>query len=363
MGSFLEGGVESLEMAKAKVLEETSKKDALNAAEASVKAKEKELQTLKKNMDDKIASETKEKRAALKKRHDDLVDEANKGLKEAEKKRKDAKTAAVNERVRTETGNLVSQNGALKAQNETLFRAGGVPQFCNSSFYYSLFAPKSGKNFLVFAICAIIALGVIPNIVCLCLKSTTIVKILVYLVIVVVFAGIYALISIATKAKGKAAVIERGRANIEQIEKNKKEIKKMARGIKADKDESQYGLETFDDEIKSAQEMVKAKAADRDAAFKEFEEQTAPTIRKEIETTDLPAITQMEEEFKKMQDEFDAQKADYQVFSQAVFEDCTQYLGKDNMDVDKLDGMIYLLKNGKVANIREAIEMIKGEVK
>lgn len=360
MGNFLEGGIESLEMAKARILEETSKKEALGAAEATFKAKEKELNSLKKEMEDKITADIKEKRGEIKKKHDEIIAEADKILKEAEKKKKDAKAAAINDRVKNETAGLTAQNESLKAQNVNLFKANKIPSFCNNFFYYSLFAPKSGTNFLVFALGVVIALGVIPNVVCLLMGSSpTIVKVLVYALIVVIFVGVYLLVYFLTRSKGKGSVIEQGRANVEQVSKNNKEIRKIEKGIRADKDETRYGLGTFDDEIKAAQAMVNAKNADKETALKMFDEQTAVTIRQEIEKEKMPAINELSGVFAQLQTDLAAKKEDFNIFSKAVFEDCTQYLGKEYMDADKIDNMIYLIKTGRAASITEAMDFLK----
>ena len=74
--SFLDGGIENLEMVKLKLQEETRKQEDFNAAEANVKAKQKELEIQKKYVTDKIAGTTKDRRAELKKQQDDLVDDA-----------------------------------------------------------------------------------------------------------------------------------------------------------------------------------------------------------------------------------------------------------------------------------------------
>lgn len=362
MGNILEGGIEDLEMAKAKIIEKASKEEALKTIEAEAKTKEKDWTHKQKEMEDKISSSIKERRDEIKKKYDEAVDEATKGLKEAEKKKKDAKAAAVNDRVKNETADLVSQNENLKNQNKELFKNNGVPAFCNSFFYYSLFAPKTGKNFLVFAAVVIAALGVIPNIVCLCIHTNqVIVKVLVYALIVVIFAGIYVLFFFLTKGKGKGAIIEQGRANIEHIGANKAQIKKIEKGIRSDKDESQYGLGAFDDEIKTAQDMVNAKTADRDGALKEFDDQVATSIRKEIEEADMPAITQLETEYKDLAVKVEDQKIDLDAITKAISEDYGAFLGSGNLDVDRIDSMIYLLKSGKAANIQEAIEVINTE--
>ena len=362
--SFLDGGIENLEMVKLKLQEETRKQEDFNAAEANVKAKQKELEIQKKYVTDKIAGTTKDRRAELKKQQDDLVDEAAKELKEAERKRKEAKTEAVNERVKNETADLVAQNEGFKKANADLFRANKVPSFCNSEFYYSLFAPKTGKNFVFFIITVVITLGLIPNIVCLLIKSDQLIlKILVYLAIVIFFAVIYFVIFATTRGKGKGVIIEQGRMNMDQIEKNEKEIKKIQKGIRTDKDESLYGLEGFDEEIANFQSALEAKVADRDAALKVFDEETAVAIKDEIEKENQPMIEQMEAEVAELQADLDDQKLGVVNLEEEINTSYGTFLGKKNMNAEKIDKMITLMKEGKAETIMQALDVMNGEIK
>ena len=362
--SFLDGGIENLEMVKLKLQEESRKQEDFNAAEANVRAKQKELDIQKKYVTDKINGTTKDRRAELKRQHDDQVDAAAKDLKEAERKRKEAKTEAVNERMKNETADLVAQNEGFKQANADLFKANGVPKFCNTEFYYSLFAPKTGKNFIIFIITVIVALGLIPNIICLLIKSDQLIlKILVYMAIVIFFAAIYFVIFATTRGKGKGVVIEQGRANMDQIEKNEKEIKKIQKGIRTDKDESVYGLEGFDEEITNYQNVLEARVADRDTALKVFDEETAVAIKDEIEKENLPMIEQMEAEVAELQADLEEQKQGVVSLEEEINSSYGAFLGKKNMNAERIDKMISVMKEGKAETIMQALDVVNGEIK
>lgn len=362
--SFLDGGIENLEMVKLKLQEENQKQELYNAAEANIKAKQKELDIQKKYVTDKIAGTTKERRAELKKQQDELVDAAAKDLKEAERKRKEAKAEAVSERMKNETAELVAQNEGFKKANSELFRSNKVPAFCNTEFYYALFAPKTGKNFVFFIITVVITLGLIPNVVCLLIKSDQLIlKILIYLAIVIFFAAIYFIVFATTRGKGKGAIIEQGRMNMDQIEANTKEIKRIQRGIKSDKDESLYGLEGFDEEISNFQSTLETKVADRDAALKVFDEETAVAIKEEIEKENQPIIEQMETEMNEMQADLDGQKAEVVNLEEEISTSYGAFLGKKNMNAERIDKMISLMKEGKAETIMQALDVLNGEMK
>ena len=361
--SFLEGRVENLEEVKQKLQEASAKEEAFNAAEANLKAKQKELDNQRKYVSDKVTSTTKERRAELKKQQDEAVDAVARDLKEAEKKRKDAKANAVSDRMKNETSDLVAQNEGLKKANAELFRVNRVPSWCNSNLYYSLFAPKTGKNFIVFIITVVIALGLIPNIVCLSIKSELVVKILVYLAIVVFFAAIYFVIFVTTRGKGRGQAIEQGRLNMDLIESNKKEIKKIQHGIRTDKDESAYGLEGFDEEIKNYQTTLELKVAERDEALRVFDEETAVAIKEEIEKENLPVIEQMEAELNELQSGLETQKAEAVELQDEINNTYGVFLGKKYMKEEQLDKMIGMMKDGQADTIMQALDKMNGEIK
>ena len=362
--TFLEGGIENLEQVKTKLQEEAGKQEAFNEAEAALKAKQKDLDNQKKYMADKIATATKERRAEIKKAQDEAVDGVARELKEVEKRRKDAKASAVSERMKNETADLVAQNEGFKKANAELFRVNKVPAWCNSEFYYSLFAPKTGKNFIFFIIAVVLTLGLIPNIVCLLIKSDQLIlKILIYLLIVIFFAAIYFVIFATTRGKGKGAAIEQGRLNMDQIEKNNKEIKKIQHGIKTDKDESLYGLEEYDAQISELQATLENKITERDEALKVFDEETSVSIKEEIEKENIPVIEQMENELAQMENDLNDKKAEVVSLGEEISSSYGVFLGKKNMNADRIDRMINLMEEGKAETIMQALDQINGEIK
>ncbi len=364
MDNFLSGGVDELQKVKVQLMDEADKTSAVSEAEMAVKAKEKDLESQKKYMAEKIFTATKERRSDLKKAQDEVVDEATKVLKEAEKKRREAKATAVNNRVQNETADLTAKIDSTKKEIKAQFKEKGVPSFCNSFYYYSLFAPKTGKNFLAFIITVILALGVIPNAVCLLVKSDQwLLKILVYLAVVVFFAAIYFIIFITTHSKGKGEVIEAARAKRNIIEESQKEIKKITKGIRSDKDESGYDLQIFDNEIAQAQQVVDEKSKAREEALRVFEEETAVQIKEEIEKENMPAIEQMESELNGMKEDLEEKRVAVRAISENLANSYSGYLGKKNMSPDKIDTMISLIQDGKAETIMQAIDLMNGEIK
>ena len=108
MDNILSGGIAELEEAKKRIVEEADLTQQVQALEATLNAKQKDLKAQRKYMNDKISTTTRDRRNELKKSHDSTIGVANKAVKDAENKRKMAKADAVKERIKNETAELVA---------------------------------------------------------------------------------------------------------------------------------------------------------------------------------------------------------------------------------------------------------------
>ncbi|MBR3004149.1 MAG: hypothetical protein IKH67_03655 [Lachnospiraceae bacterium] len=363
MENFLGGGVAELEKAKADIMAGRELSIAADEAEKALRAKEKDVETQKKYMTDKIESTIRSRRVELEKSHDEVIHGASKRLKEAERNKKTAKMDAVNARVKNETAELVEENKHLNRENKDLFKQWKMPGFCNTSYYYAMFSPRHAHEFLIFAATVIIAIALIPNIVCLLLNVTTAVKIIIYIAIVVFFLLIYFLILLLTRGGAKAKVVEKGRPNRDQIRANKKKIKQLAKSIRKDDDEEQYGLGEFDAEIEKERDAVAEAMEKKAEALKAFDAETAVEIKDEIEKENVPIIQNMEQEAKDLKEAALAKRADAQEAATAITENYQSYLGDKNLNPEKIDELIKLFDDGQATTIMQALDLQKGEIK
>lgn len=363
MDNFLNGGIAELEAAKEAIINEAKLSEEAAKAEKAYLSKEKDVEAQKKFMEDKINSSVRNRREELEKVHDEQISQAKKELKSAKKERRDAKNEAVNERIGNETASLSSDNARLKKQIRALFKQWKIPAFCNTKFYYAMFATKSAADFLVFALVAIICVAVIPNIVCAMIDTTTVFKILIYAGIVVAFALIYVLIFAATRSGQKANIIEKARPLRKKIALNKKMIRNMSKKIRIDDDESSYGLDHLDEEIKRIEDAENQKEADKDSAMKDFDRNTAAAIKSEIEKENLPLIEQMQAEAKSLHREFLDKQAAAQKATTTVANEYTSYLGTKNASPEKIDELIEIINSGKASTIMQALDVRNGEIR
>jgi len=363
MENFLSGGILELKEARAAVSNAERLTSEMEETEKLLKANDKDVDAQKKFMNDKIESSIRNRREELEKAHDDQIAIAKKDLKSAEKNRKNARSKAVNERIAESTEFLNEENKKLNSQIKSVFKQGKVPSFCNTSLYYALFNAKTVKDFVIFAIAVLVAIAVIPNVVCLLLDVKTIYKVLIYIGIILIFLAIYFLVLIGTKSDSKAQAIDKAGAMRRKIAANKKQIKAMSNSIRSDVDESSYGLETFDSEISRCTQAIEEKEEAKKAALEDFDNYTAASIRTEIENENLPVIEQLELDGKALKADLEQKQAATQNAGNEIASKYAAFLGAKNANVDKIDELIGIINDGRAQTIMQALDVLNGEIK
>jgi len=359
MENFLEGGIPELEAVKEAIADSSRKEQEYKDTGRSLKAKQKELEIQKKRVEEKISSTIKRSRSELERGYDDQISSADKAIKEAQNQKKNAKAAAVSLRMQRENSSLVDENKILAADIKNKFKEAKVPFLCNNRLYYALFAPKQKMDFIICAIALIICAGVIPFIVTRFINSN-IVRVLVWLIIVAVFAALYFLVMSWTKKGSRNEVIKQMRTNIDQIETNKKFIKKRNKNIRMDPDESQYNLSEYDEQINSAKAQYDEAVAARDEAVRNFDESESVRIRQQMEEENASVFTELEKEIEQMSSDLTIRTQNYEEAS-AKLGEYTAQLGEKCMKAEKIDELIAIMNEGKAANIQEALDAQKNK--
>ena len=363
MENFLSGGIAELEQAKAAIEKAAELTSEMEETEKLLRANDKDVDAQKKFMNDKIEASIRNRREELEKAHDDQIAIAKKDLKSAEKNKKSARSKAVNERIQESTDYLTQENKRLNAQIKSIFKQAKVPSFCNTTFYYALFNARTVKDFFIFAITVLIAVAVIPNVVCALLDVKTVFKVLIYIGIILVFLVIYFLIFINTRSDQKANAIDKARSLRRKIDANNKQIKSMSNSIKSDSDESSYGLENFDSEIQRCNDAIHERESAKATAVEDFNNYTAGSIRQEIENENLPIIEQLELDGKALKADFEQKQAAAQAANNEVTNTYATYLGAKNVTAEKIDELIGIINEGKAQTIMQALDVLNGEIK
>ena len=328
-----------------------TRKEELELAE---KKQVKVLTAEKKAVEDQVNSTIKNRQDELSRRYDSEISKVQDAIKKIKTKREKAKQQSMKERISAQLAPYAAENKEMNDKIKALFKQQQVPGFCNTTFYYSLYFPRAMKEVLTMMLTFVICFVAIPGGIFWLLKEPkTWMLILIYLVIVLVFGGIYIVVGNMTKDKHLAALQEAGQIR-RQMAKNKKKMKSIKRGIKREKTEEHYDLSSFDAEL-AVKEQEKAELqAKKEEAMAYFLNTTKPAITEEIVSGTRDKIAQMETEHAQTVAAIQQKSVQVKEDSFRLSRDYESHIGKEFMQKDKLDALLVILESGQAATITDA---------
>ena len=353
MSELLYGGIAELEEVKAALLGETEKKQESREAEKDLKSQQKVLESLIKEKDDKVEKTVKQKRNELVKEHEERLAVSAKSVKEAEQNKKDAVKAAVDENVRSSTASLEDENRRIKADVAALFKQHKVPRILGRSWVYEITEPSKALDFVAIAVIAIVGLFVIPFVVTRFIESDVL-KIVVWLIIAVLVILAYAGLLFLKRKPENAAVVEKAKPEVMKSFENRKKITEITRSIKSDKNQEQYNLGAYDNAIDDANTEHEARLKKRDEEIDLFDRSTSQQIEGDIEIEYASRIDNLRSKVQALEENNRRKLEEYQEYKDLVDQYSSQ-LGSKNMTIEKIDGLIALIQEGKASNVSEAL--------
>ena len=281
-------------------------------------------------------------------------------------KKEKYKSSKMSERMKTETATYEEENRELATEARAAFKQSRTPRILNTSLYYGLFMPKGGKDFLICLVTFVILFVLIPMGLHQALPEV-ITKfwwhwVLIYVMLILLFGGLYVWIHNTTKAK-YGDILVKGRRIRGRIRLNKRTMAKIRHQIRKDKDESVYGLEHFDEEIAAAQQEAKDLAQRKKEALAYFESTTSSTIAEEIRGRIQPEIDRMQEEHESVRQALKAIQDKVKQKSLYVAENYEALLGKEFVNATVLSHLLELMEQGRAENIGAALALYKTEGK
>lgn len=335
-----------------KELQDARKKgDALDAREKKLA---KSLTAEKKAVEDNVNNTIRKRKEELESSYDTEISKAEDALKKAKSKREKAKQQGIKERIAEHTAPYEAENKELKAQIKTTYKQEGIPVICDTTLYYALYFPKTIKEICIMLITFAICFLAIPvGIYWLIPEHKTFHLILIYLLTIVIFGGLYLLIGAKTRDKHKATITEAQRIR-RTMAKNCKKMQAEARSIRSEKSDEHYDLSAQDAEIAEREAELEELGRKKEEAMAYFISTTRPTITEEIVSAKRDKINQMEADL--VQTQKDLAEAEVYIKNAVLrmSEDYESYLGKDYVALDKLEALIKILKKGQANSITEA---------
>ena len=260
---------------------------------------------------------------------------------------------------------MCAQNKELKGNIRSSLKGERLPKFCGSGFYFTLFFTKGAGEVFICALMIIIAFLLLPSLIYLIMpfenlgKTMSIVALaLTFFVVIVIICAIYILISNATKKKHEAG-LRSIRELRDRVNGNKKQIKKIAKAIRRDKNEDMYGLGDFDEKIRNSEAEIQRICQEKEAALINFDDTVSPEIIAEIEAKELPRIQDIENQYNETINQLEGIEAIIKETSLKISSDYEAYIGKDFSSKAKIDELIAIMEGGKAQTVSEAINCYK----
>lgn len=319
------------------------------------------LKTKQKSVSDQITMTVKQRTDEIIKSYDAEIGKSNDRLKKVRVKREKAKSQGVKERIAEDTSGLLHENKELKRQLKTVLRADHVPRVCSSKFYYSLYFTKGFKELMILLLTMVICFLAIPCGIYFMIQNRQVLHlVLIYVLTILVFGGLYVVVGNATKMKHLEALRE-GRKLRNRMVSNKKQMKKITKSIRKDKDEAIYNLEKFDDEIAQLEQDIAQAERQKKDALHTFETVTKTIISDEIMGTHRAELTQMESDLAKTC--ADLKEIRNAAMNKALYitDNYEVYVGKEFMSIHRMEMLEAILQSGKASNMSEAITIFKSK--
>lgn len=325
------------------------------------------IATEEKSIQDEIAQTIRKRKNEIEKTYDNQI-EANKSKSRSVKAKRDkVKSKRIDARVSEETADLTEENRQFQVELKTLFKAKRVPAFCKSDLFYALFMTKHILEVLVLLLSGAITYVGIPALMYLLSvkvffkdsNNMTLFCILTVTATVLVLAFIYIWILNGVKVKHYETLKE-GRIIKDKIAANKRQMRAIRNKINKDKDDSQYGLDKYDDKLAELDEELKDISQDKQDAMTTFENETKQLLTDEVNDRRLAKLEKMKEDIEALEDDMSVLEEDIKASTIAVANNYGAILGKDFCTPTKVADLISLMEDGTADTVSEAIAAYKG---
>ena len=250
--AILHGGIEELNTIKELVIELTGYQEKNAELSKEEIRLEKLIAVKEKDITDETESTLKKRKSELIAAYESQLSTLNARNKKIKAKKEKDKSVKMSERISEETAELREKNKELALEIKTKLKKEKTPKICSTTLFNALFMPKSIVEFLIFILSLLVLFFAIPfgiYVLFFAEKFGEIALAVIYVIMILLVGSTYLAISNKIK-EPHMDTIRAIRLLRNQCRKNNKSIRVIQKGIKKDADESVYGLEQYDDELK-----------------------------------------------------------------------------------------------------------------
>lgn len=321
----------------------------------------KTLASKEKELSDEIEATLKKRKNAITSSYETQLSTLGTRRKKVKAKKEKEKSVKVSSRIEDETAELREANKSLQIDIKTNLKKNKTPKFCNSTLFYSLFMPKNVSEFCILAACVLVVFFVLPLGIYQLLLAERFgawALAVVYIADVVLFGGLYLLLNNMVKEK-HLETLKENRVLRQQYSQNCRKIREIQKEIERDTDESTYGLEQYDQELKEIEAEITRVAEEEKEELTKFENVTSVDLTNDIKGRYQEELDALRVRSREVEEEQKAVEEKVKEYSLMLSKQYETYLGKDMLTVAKLDRLIKRIEKGEAANIGEALAQEK----
>ncbi len=297
---------------------------------------------------------------------DRQIEEQEEEIRRIRAKRNKKKNKKINERVEIETADIREQNQALKVQFNSLLDQNHVPGYCKSKFYYVMFMTKGIREFLEALLVWALGLAGLPALICLAgnysflrdAANKPMMFAVIFWITDVVLLLLYIFILNRSKAEYKP-VLKEGRRIQDRIRANRKQIDATRDVIWKDKDESQYGLDHYDERQAEAEAQIARIQQEKEAALTQFETETRKQIEGTIRTQSDGVVAGMQAEESEKEAAIAAKEEAVSQLRAKITDEYEPVFGKEFSRPNKMATLIRIMEEGDASTVEDAIAIVK----
>ncbi len=339
--------------------------DALKISEKEfgdrVKQLEKDIAAKEKAREAEKNSLTSQRQNEIEKSYDEQIDKTKAQIKTVLSKRGKEKDDQVKRRMNVETAGMREEIRAYKQDVKGIFSKNGISRIFNTEYFFTMFMPDGIGDFFVIFLSIVVTLALPLVIYFFGLKEdmqTGWWLAVLYVGIIAIVGGIYTLIYKGVKNTHLEALGEAKKVR-DKIKFSNKMINKTEKNIRKDNDESGYGLEKFDEEIKDCESELDRLIIQKKTALTTFENVTKNDILRTVDEKYKPDLEALKRQNEYAVEDLRDTDAKVKALSLDISNKYAAYIGQDKLNVQTLDTLIEIMNGGDASTVQQALDVYK----
>ena len=362
--NILSGGLDDCRQLRSDVSELYASRTRSTDAESSAAQTEKAIKAKEKAINDEINAATKKRQDEIGKSYDEEIAKLKSRSRKVKSKKGKTKQKEVALRIRRETADEREKERQLKLEIRSVYKRENVSGIYNTKLFYSLFMPQCLSDIPVLLLALVVILLAVPSAVYFLVFpekwQTTLGLMLMYFGFALLYILLYVVILNLTKSAHREAFVQiKGlRADIRA---NRRDMAQIARRIRKDKDESEYNLDRFDDEMKGITDEIHGILEEKKAALIDFEKDAKNVLADSIREKYSDELEGLKEYLATTREEQKTADARAKELTLLIAKKYEPYLGKESLSLDIIDQMETRLDSGASKTIGEALKLLREE--